>query len=264
MGTPHWLTPETMTCRYDAATRTLTARMNALDVSRGVAQVTYVVRADDHLACGSSLDNVAAVTWQESFAGEAKRAEAAMELSVTRGADGRCPMELPGIMFGEAAIGALRMPSVRGDQAAAAAVLEVPRLGISEMGIVDVPLVDGIWDISWLGDQAGWLETTTMPGQRGNSAITAHVTDIYGRDGPFAQLHMLGVGDAIVVRASGEESTYVVQSVREVAPDDLSILDASSLPLLTLLTCAEPNYTTHTYDARLVVQALMIRQDAQR
>jgi LPXTG-site transpeptidase (sortase) family protein len=253
----------TATCRYDSATRTVTARMTALDVSRQVVQITYAVRADDGLPCGSPIHNVVEVTWREGAAGLGHHAESSMEISVSRGGDGSCPAELPGSEIGAGGIESFGALSARSAYVNTSMFLDIPRLGLNQMDIVDVPLSNGTWDISWLGNSAGWLETTSEPGQPGNSVITAHVTDIYGQDGPFANLHMLAVGDEIQIDEPSKVSTYLVQSVREVAPDDLSVLNDSGLPLLTLLTCAEPNYTTHTYDARLVVQALMIRQDEQ-
>ena len=83
-----------------------------------------------------------------------------------------------------------------------------------------------------LAADAGWLETTAAPGQNGNSVISAHVTDIYGWDGPFAQLAALELGDAIYIHASGQVYTYLVQTVRNVAPDDLSVLEDAGAPVL--------------------------------
>jgi sortase A len=89
--------------------------------------------------------------------------------------------------------------------------------------------------------------------------LTAHVTDIYGWPGPFAQLNTLAVGDQIVLHASGQVFTYVVQNIRDVAPSDLSVLEDMDGAVLTLLTCSRPNYTTQTYDGRLAVQAVLVQ-----
>ena len=143
--------------------------------------------------------------------------------------------------------------------------LDIPRMGITGMEIVGVPLQGGNWDVSALGNDAGWLEGAAAPGQSGNSVITAHVTNIYGQDGPFATLETLSVGDRILVTSAAATYEYQVQLSRVVMPDDTSIFDdGNGLPVLTLVTCSDPNYDTHTYDARLVVQAVMIGQVAQQ
>jgi LPXTG-site transpeptidase (sortase) family protein len=251
-------------CTYEAASRTVTARTASLGDSAAGAKIVYAVRVRADLQCGDAVVNAAAVTWRDSSTAPPQTSKTTATMSIARGGDGSCPVALPGSVIGAAGIESLGTPSARSNYINSSMFLDIPRLGLSQMDIVEVPLSNGTWDISWLGNGAGWLQTTATPGQPGNSVITAHVTDIYGRDGPFAQLQTLGVGDKILVQASGVVSTYLVQSVREVTPDDMSVLGDSGLPLLTLLTCAEPNYTTHTYDARLVVQALMIRQDAQQ
>lgn len=43
--------------------------------------------------------------------------------------------------------------------------LEIPRLGV-RADIVDVPVVDGNWDVSWLGSDLGWLKGSAFPSGR--------------------------------------------------------------------------------------------------
>jgi len=63
--------------------------------------------------------------------------------------------------------------------------LEIPSLGV-EAPIVGVPISQHGWDLTWLGDQAGWLHGTAFPSWAGNSAITAHVVDANGQPGLFS------------------------------------------------------------------------------
>jgi len=53
--------------------------------------------------------------------------------------------------------------------------LEIPRLGV-QMPIVGVPQADGQWDVSWLGNDAGWLNGTAFPTWSGNSVLAGTST----------------------------------------------------------------------------------------
>ncbi len=55
--------------------------------------------------------------------------------------------------------------------------LEIPSLGV-KLPVVGVPRSGDSWDVSWLNDQAGWLEGSVFPTWDGNSVLTAHVWDI--------------------------------------------------------------------------------------
>jgi sortase (surface protein transpeptidase) len=69
--------------------------------------------------------------------------------------------------------------------------------------IVGVPLTSEGWDVIWLGDKAGYLETIALPTVAGNTAITAHVFDVNNNPGPFAALDDLQYGDQVIVHAWG-------------------------------------------------------------
>ncbi len=134
--------------------------------------------------------------------------------------------------------------------------VEVPRLGIS-LPITGVPLVDGEWDVSWLGAQAGWLEGTAFPSWKGNSALTAHVTLADGKAGPFVNLGSLKWGDKIIVHAYGYTYVYEVRENKVIVPSDTSVLKHEEKPWLTLLTCKNYNETTGVYANRIAVKAVL-------
>ena len=248
-------------CAYDPSTRTITASWSSLGLAGGAAQVDFTVRANDNLRCGRDLENLAAVQWSNSPGGVPRTAWTKSSVRPSLRADSLvCPTVLPGTAFRPWGLRPLGTAPAPRSFTAFGMSLEIPRLGISQMNIVNVPLAGGTWDISGLADNAGWLEGTATPGQRGNSVLTAHVTDIYGLPGPFAQLDTLAVGDQVVLHASGQVFTYVVQNIRDVAPSDLSVVEDMGGAVLTLLTCSRPNYTTQTYDGRLAVQAVLVQQ----
>jgi LPXTG-site transpeptidase (sortase) family protein len=246
-------------CRYDSASRTVIARWSNFTRAGGTGQISIAVRGNRNLACNSRVENAAVVQWN----GNSKTSTVTLYASPRAGENG-CPRHLPltGYLPGPlTGLSSLPPAPYRQDSGMS---LDIPRLGLGQMAIVGIPLVDGVWDVDSLGGNAGWLETTPLPGQDGNSVISGHVTDIYGADGPFAELSVLAAGDDIWIRASGQVYIYRVQWVTTVAPDDLSVLAADEEPTLTLVTCSSPNYTTHTYDERLVVRAVLVQQSPEQ
>lgn len=137
--------------------------------------------------------------------------------------------------------------------------LEIPALHIYAP-IVGVPLSARGWDLTWLGDQVGWLEGTAFPTWAGNSGLTAHVTNAEGLPGLFADLHDLAWGDQIMVHAWGQTYTYEVRSVLDyVDPEDASSLDHEEYPWLTLITCRGYDQQEDAYHWRLVVRAVQVK-----
>lgn len=137
--------------------------------------------------------------------------------------------------------------------------LEIPALDVYAP-IVGVPVSMNGWDLTWLGNQVGWLEGTAFPTWSGNSGLTAHVTDAEGQPGLFADLHDLVWGDQIMIHAWGQTYTYEVRSVLDyVDPDDVSSLDHEEYPWLTLITCRGYDQEEDAYRWRLVVRAVQLK-----
>ena len=89
--------------------------------------------------------------------------------------------------------------------------LRVPILGLT-MDITGVPLTDSGWDISWLSNEAGYLEGSAFPTWAGNTVLTGHVWDANNLPGPFIHLKNLKYGDLIEIEAWGMVYTYEVRS----------------------------------------------------
>lgn len=138
-------------------------------------------------------------------------------------------------------------------------MIEIPSLGI-QLPIVGVSQFTGTWDLTWLGNNAGWLEGTAFPSWPGNSAITAHVYDATGKPGPFANLQQLKWGDEVVIEAWGQRYIYEVRETNEwVNPNDTGFLPHEDFPWLTLITCKGYNLQTNSYDWRVLVRAVQVR-----
>jgi len=135
--------------------------------------------------------------------------------------------------------------------------LEIPSLAI-EAPIVGVPISQDGWNLSWLGDQAGWLHDTAFPSWAGNSAITAHVYDANGQPGLFNNLSELKWGDEVIVHACGQAYMYEVRTVEKyVRPGDTSsVFQHEDYPWLTLITCRGYDEESDSYKWRVVVRAV--------
>jgi LPXTG-site transpeptidase (sortase) family protein len=136
--------------------------------------------------------------------------------------------------------------------------LEIPKLGL-QLDILGIPVVDGKWDVSWLGNHAGYLQGTAFPTWQGNTVITAHVWDANNQPGPFENLHYLKFGDRFSIHAWGEIYTYEVQETRRILPSQgKSILNQENSDMVTLVTCEWYNPLSRTYLFRRVVKAILI------
>jgi LPXTG-site transpeptidase (sortase) family protein len=136
--------------------------------------------------------------------------------------------------------------------------LEIPRLGV-KISIVGIPLgADGNWDLTWLSDQAGYLNGTAYPTHAGNSVLTGHVYLADGSPGPFVNLSSLHYGDQIIVHLGGQRYIYQVREDKIVTPDDSSVFQHEEYPWLTLVTCKDYNAITNTYAHRVAIGAVLI------
>jgi len=135
--------------------------------------------------------------------------------------------------------------------------LEISSLDLS-MPIVGIPLDLNGWDVSWLGDNAGYLEGTAFPTWAGNTAITAHVWNSDNTPGPFIDLHTLLQGDEIVIHAWDLAYTYEVVDVQQVNPENIAALSQENLDVLTLFTCQGFNEITNHYNWRIAVRAILV------
>lgn len=166
------------------------------------------------------------------------------------------PASLPETGF--APHGAASLPAQQVEYAATSMELAIPSLNVHAT-VVGVPLVDGNWDVSWLGTQVGHLEGTAWPTWVGNSVLTGHVWDADNTPGIFAGLGSLAYGDHIEIHADGRVYVYEVRSSRLVSPKNLSVLAADDgYAWLTLLTCEGFDPADNEYSYRRAVSAVLV------
>ena len=166
-------------------------------------------------------------------------------------------IELPATGFAPGKVTVLPEKPLNAYDASSDMMLEVPRLGIN-IPIVGIPQEEGSWDVSWLWNEAGWLEGTTFPTLNGNSVMTSHVYNANGMPGPFVNLKALRWGDTITIHAFGLKYIYKVQTNRYQLPQHTSALEPSEDPMITLITCSGYNEAKDSYNYRVVVRAVLV------
>ena len=98
---------------------------------------------------------------------------------------------------------------------------------------VDAPIVQGDgWEQLRRG--VGQHIGTASPGQNGNLVLSAH-NDIFGEI--FKNLDMLLPGDTVTISTMGEQFTYVIKGTEIVEPTAVSVMDPTTTPSLTLISC---------------------------
>jgi len=142
--------------------------------------------------------------------------------------------------------------------------LEIPRF-IVYTDIIGVPFVEGVWDVTWLGRDVGWLEGTAFPTWEGNTAITGHVWDATNRPGIFSNLHEMSWNDQVIIHAWGLKYTYEVRTVNTtVKPTDTRLLTKhEGLDWLTLVTCQGYDEQSEGYGWRTVVRAVLVKVETE-
>ena len=136
--------------------------------------------------------------------------------------------------------------------------LEIPDLGM-ETSITGVPKENNYWDVSWLGNKAGWLEGSAQLGNLGNTVLTAHVWDALNKPGPFYGLEKLNYGDQVILHAWGDEYIYEVREVLSVKPENVNaMMKHQEKAWLTLVTCQGYDEESGEYQHRILVRAVLM------
>jgi sortase A len=121
------------------------------------------------------------------------------------------------------------------------AVLRIPKISL------EVPVFNDTDDLT-LDRGVGRILGTAQVGRPGNLGIAGH------RDGFFRGLKDIEIGDTIELQRPGGTDRYRVSQLQIVEPTDVYVLNASSKPTLTLVTCY-PFYYVGSAPKRYVVTA---------
>jgi sortase A len=121
------------------------------------------------------------------------------------------------------------------------AVLRIPKIHL------EVPVYNDTDDLT-LNRGVGRILGTAQIGKEGNLGIAGH------RDGFFRGLKDLATHDEIELVRIDKVDTYVVEKIQIVNPEDVSVLDPTRVPSLTLVTCF-PFYYVGSAPQRFIVHA---------
>ena len=146
---------------------------------------------------------------------------------------------------------------LRGDGGAVvAAPAPAPATG-SIVGRLDAPSVklstvvlEGT-DDGTLRRGSGHIEDTPFPGKPGNMGIAGH------RDTTFRALRHIRVGDALQFTTADRAYHYRITKTLIVGPDDVYVLDPTTVPSLTLVTCYPFEFVGHA-PRRFIVRAELV------
>jgi len=105
-----------------------------------------------------------------------------------------------------------------------------------------------------LNRAAGHIEETPLPGEAGNVGIAGH------RDTTFRRVRNLKEGDLLVLTTADRRVQYRVASTRIVNPEDVSVLDPTAQPTLTLVTCYPFEFIGHA-PKRYIIRADQIAEE---
>jgi len=134
------------------------------------------------------------------------------------------------------------------------AALVIPNAGIVAP-IVRAYIGAGSWDVSSLGNNIGHLEGTRWIPEDGNVVLSGHVELNDGRQGIFANLHELQIGDRVIITQNGNDFHYDIITIGSYQPTDLTPIYPSTDNILTLITCGEYDFISDSYLERVVVVA---------
>lgn len=113
--------------------------------------------------------------------------------------------------------------------------IQIPAIG------VDAPVVEGD-DPESLRRGAGHHIGSANPGERGNCVISAH-NDVFGQI--FRDLPDLTLGDEVLVHTASQVYRYVVTQRRIIEPTEVSVMEDTASPVLTLISCYPYGINTH-------------------
>lgn len=162
-------------------------------------------------------------------------------LSILLGAAG---LIAAGFAYADAGIGSRQAVAEFKAQQVELALLSIARLDL------EVPIFSGT-SKKTLDRGAGLVEGTSPPGVAGNIVVSAH------RDSFFRPLEGIRVGDVIELQSPDGMQRFEVGEIFITDPLNVSVLEPTAQPTLTLITCYPFRYVGFAPE-RFIVRATQI------
>lgn len=133
--------------------------------------------------------------------------------------------------------------------------LIIPSIGLNSKVIPIGTTYDRRGQLAWetAAFAVGHHRSTAGPGQAGNMVLSGHISSP-AEGAVFRRLPDIEVGDGVVVQTEERQYLYRVVSHQVVEPTDVSVMQATELATVTLITCIPDGIYSH----RLVVTAQLL------
>ena len=133
--------------------------------------------------------------------------------------------------------------------------LLIPTLGLDSKVIQLGTKLDRHGQLAWetAPFAVGQHKGLAGPGQNGNMVLSGHISSP-NEGAVFHHLPDLKVGEGVIVGTEERQYLYRVVDVKTVTPDEVSVLDQTPDPTVTLITCVPDGIYSH----RLVVTARLV------
>jgi sortase A len=133
--------------------------------------------------------------------------------------------------------------------------LLIPTIGVDSKVIQLGTKLDRHGQLAWetAPFAVGQHKGMAGPGQNGNMVLSGHISSP-SEGAVFHHLPELKVGQGVIVGTEERQYLYRVVDVRTVTPDEVSVLDETPDPTVTLITCVPDGIYSH----RLVVTARLV------
>jgi LPXTG-site transpeptidase (sortase) family protein len=151
------------------------------------------------------------------------------------------------------------LPVLSGKPPIAAALparrIVIPTLGLDSKVIQLGTKLDRRGQLAWetAPFAVGQHKGLAGPGQNGNMVLSGHISSP-NEGAVFHHLPDLKVGEGVIVGTEERQYLYRVVDVKTVTPDEVSVLDQTPDPTVTLITCVPDGIYSH----RLVVTARLV------
>jgi LPXTG-site transpeptidase (sortase) family protein len=165
--------------------------------------------------------------------------------------------ELPEFAVPSPSAAPSQAPGEQGPDTSGVTHMLIPALQV-DAAVKFVPFDGATWVLEGLTSEIAWLGDTSWPGLGGNTGLAGHVTLNSGAYGPFRYISTLKEGEAIVLDTEKNEYTYQVTRQFQTNANDMSVLEKTSRPTITLITCTNWDDQQKIYLSRLIVQAELV------